>query len=88
MDETVVQKYYNEIDNSEVVELPLVNEFYKLYHNLKQMLELVANIGIDQEAQKVIDNLRQDLKVTKECLQDSLEMNEKWKKIARKREDT
>ena len=88
MDETVVQKYYNEIDNSEVVELPLVNEFYKLYHNLKQMLELVANIGIDQEAQKVIDNLRQDLKVTKECLQDSLEMNEKWKKSARKREDT
>ncbi|KAI5969446.1 hypothetical protein CANMA_001514 [Candida margitis] len=86
VDESTVQKYYNEIDNSEIVELPLVNEFYKLYHNLKQMLELVANIGIDQEAQKVIDNLRSDLKVTKECLQDSLEMNEKWKKIARNKE--
>lgn len=86
IDGAIIQKYYNEIDNSEIVELPLVNEFYKLYHNLKQMLELVADVGIDQEAQKVIDNLRQDLKVTKECLQDSLEMNEKWKKIARNRD--
>ncbi|KAG5421619.1 hypothetical protein I9W82_000711 [Candida metapsilosis] len=88
VDEEVIQKFYNEIDNSEVVALPLVNEFYKLYHNLKQVLELVANVGIDSDAQKVIDTLRQDLKVTKDCLQDSLEMNEKWKKLARNRDGT
>ncbi|KAI5958194.1 hypothetical protein KGF57_002549 [Candida theae] len=88
IDGSVIQKFYNEIDNAEVVQLPLVNEFYKLYHNLKQVLELMANVGIDSDAQKVIDDLRSDLKVTKDCLQDSLEMNEKWKKLARNKEGT
>lgn len=83
VDRTTMLKYFGEINNSEAVERPLMNELYKLYHHIEELIESSSSPRLHQSSNKMIERLKQDYKVMEKNWKDALKTSEQWKRLAK-----
>ncbi|CAK9438314.1 uncharacterized protein LODBEIA_P25380 [Lodderomyces beijingensis] len=85
-DDAAMQNYYNEMENSEAIERPLLNELYKIYHIFEDIVEALNNPGFTQNYNEVIEKLQNDMKQMEKNWKDALSTSEVWKKLAKQKQ--
>ncbi|AOW27636.1 hypothetical protein MEM_02040 [Candida albicans L26] len=82
-DPETIKEYFTEIEPSEIIARTILNECYKLYHNIETLLNYISqNDPLDKDNESAIAKLQQDLEVMKSNWQDALKTSENWKKLA------
>ena len=79
-DPETIKEYFTEIEPSEIIARTILNECYKLYHNIETLLNYISqNDPLDKDNESAIAKLQQDLEVMKSNWQDALKTSENWK---------
>ena len=62
-DPETIKEYFTEIEPSEIIARTILNECYKLYHNIETLLNYISqNDPLDKDNESAIAKLQQDLK--------------------------
>ncbi|KAI3406306.2 hypothetical protein KGF56_000786 [Candida oxycetoniae] len=83
VEKSTMSHYYNEIESSETIERPVLNEIYKMYHNLGDIVELLNNPNFNRSSESTIKSLQNDLKTMETNWKDALKTSEIWKNLAK-----
>ncbi|KAK6203140.1 Afadin and alpha-actinin-binding-domain-containing protein [Scheffersomyces amazonensis] len=88
IDHDTIQKYFNELRSFELISKPILNNIYKIYHNISGVLFLHSQIEgnetrIESESSK-LKQIEKELEIMTQNWKDALKTAENWKNIHQK----
>ncbi|KAK6464033.1 Afadin and alpha-actinin-binding-domain-containing protein [Scheffersomyces coipomensis] len=81
----IIQQYFNDLKSFELISKPILNNIYKFYHNISDILFIHSQIDdneskIEDESSK-LNQLEKELEIMTQNWKDALKTAENWKNI-------